>query len=199
MQRLALIAGFLVVLALIAGLLAFALGFFPEAGPEPTEVSPAVAAAAEEKLAGVTERGEEARLSAAELTSLFRYRPQEWSLGTIQSPVVEMAGDTLRLNGRVATDDLPVQEEIAPLRGFLPDTAQIRIEGTVRIGEPGETLLDITGVEVAGMPIPPAIYSRLLGQGATAGSQNGTSDLSLPLPRGVRSARVEGGELILTP
>lgn len=188
MQRFALGAALLLVLALIGGLLASALGFWPRAEPSDMEVSPEAAASAESKLQRVAE-GEEVALSANELTSLFAYRPQVWAIRPIHSPVVEMSGDTVRIRGGVPTSEIPAQIELGPVRALLPDTTNIDLAGVVRSSGSHALVLEVAAVEVEGMPVPERIYSELLQSDA----------LTLPLPAGISAARVVDGELILTP
>jgi hypothetical protein len=192
----------LLVALLGVGLVAYGLGIFPPRRPafEMANVSPAAAAVAEMKLARLQSHGEEARLTGVELTSLFRYRPEVWSLGAVRSPLLRLSGDTLWISGSIPTDQLPSQPEIDAIRFFLPDTARVDLGGTVRGMGRGTAVLEITSVEVAGMPIPPRyfplIIDRLGGEGE-AGLPR--SAFVLPLPPGIGSARVAGDELILTP
>lgn len=165
-----------------------------------TEVSPAAAASAEDKLRRLQEGGEEARFSGAEITSLLRYHPELWSFEGLQSPDVWMEGDTLRIRGAVPTDQLPNEPEIEALRFFLPDTAHVEVSGTVRPLEPGTSVIDIASIEISGMPIPSRYYPLIVNR-IGGGEPNGLSSAAypLPLPAGIGSARVQAGELILTP
>lgn len=188
MQRFALGAALVLVLALIAGLLASALGFWPGGAAPEGDVSQEAAASAEAKLERVAQ-GEEVSLTATELTSLFTYRPDVWTIRPIHSPVVEMSGDTVRVKGGFPTSEIPAQIELGPLRALLPDTTSVDVAGTVGSRAANSIVLEIGTVEVEGMPIPERFYSQLLQSDA----------FTLPLPDGISAARVEGGELILTP
>lgn len=200
MKRTLIFGAIALLLLAVGGLTAFGLGYLP-LEPEPIEignVSPAAAAAAEVKLAQLDAAGEEVRLTSVELTSLFRYRPEIWSLGIVREPAVRMSGDTLRVSGRVATADLPSEPEIDQLRPLLPDTVPVDLFGSVRPLGPSTTVLEIGAIEVAAMPIPARYYTHLLqrlGQGPENNLPPGT--LALPLPAGIGSARIEGGELVL--
>lgn len=185
----------------VAGLSAVGLGIIPlESEPREVEqVSPAAASSAEIKLAQMDLPGEEARLTAAELTSLFRYRPEIWSLGILRTPEVEISGDTVSVRGRFASADLPPDPEIDRLRAFFPDTADVHLKGTVRLLGPGTTVLHVQEIEVAGMPIPARFYSPVLerfGQSSASGLPAGS--VPLPLPEGIASIRTENGDLVLT-
>src|SRR5687768_14267872 len=161
MQKFALGAAFLLVLALIGGLLASALGFWPGGREAPDDVSPEAAVSAEAKLQSL-ENGEQVSLTSAELTSLFTYRPEVWTIRPIHSPVVEMAGDSVRLKGRVPKNEIPAEIELGPLRALLPDTTRVDVAGTVHSGTEQSIVLQVGTVEVEGMPVPSRFYSQLL-------------------------------------
>lgn len=166
----------------------------------PTEVSAEAAELAEEKLRRVREDGQPVALSAVELSSLLRYRAPVWALNAVASPAVALAGDTVRVSGLVPTDRLPSHPELDPVRGFLPDTARFQIVGHVRpLGE-GRAALQVEEVEFAGIPIPARYYPELLRR---IGRQDepglDPAAVAVRLPEGIGSARVERGELILTP
>lgn len=168
--------------------------------PVPTEVSAEAAELAEEKLRRVREEGEPVALSPVELSSLLRYRAPVWALNAVGEPSVALAGDTLRVSGLVPTDRLPSHPELDPVRGFLPDSARFEIVGHVRpLGE-GRVALQVEGMEFAGIPVPARYYPELLRR---IGRQDepglDPAAVAVRLPEGVGSARVERGELILTP
>jgi hypothetical protein len=195
------IVGIFLLLLVFGGILLFGLGIFPSRQQRPavTEVSPEAAASAEMKLAAL-DNGEEVRLSGIELTSLFRYRPEIWSAGAVTSPAIQMSGDTLWLTGAIPTDRLPSQPEIDAIRFFLPDTAWVELAGHVRPMPGGVTVLDVSSIDLAGMPIPPRYIPVIADRmGHEQRADLPPTSIILPLPGGVGSARVEGGELILTP
>jgi hypothetical protein len=102
--------GAVVALVVLVGLLAVGYLFRDRllgGGLEPTEASPEVAAAAEAKLEQLRAGGDSVRLSGVEITSLLRYRAPAAALEMVHDPAVVIAGDTIRLTGRVPTDRLP--------------------------------------------------------------------------------------------
>jgi hypothetical protein len=113
---------------------------------------------------------------------------------------VSLSGTTLILSGSVPAERIPDVPELQSLRFLLPDTVPVMIGGDVRSLREGAVAMEITTIEVFRMPIPPRIYPVLLDR---LGRQDrpglAPSALELPLPPGVSSARVEGGELVLTP
>lgn len=193
-------AGVLALVVVVMAVLALGTGILPlspRAEPAPT-VSPEAAADAEEKIVRMTSEGEEARLSSTELTSLLRYRPEILSLAYVIEPSVDISGDTVFLSGAFASAELPSQVELEQIRFLLPDTADVTVVGTLDDGGAGTAVFRIASIEVAGMPIPPRLYPRLLER--LGGDEALPSDaVALRLPDSVGSARVEDGELILTP
>ena len=164
------------------------------------EVSPAAAAAAEVKLTALRTDRTEARLTGHELTSLFRYRPEIWSMGAVLQPQVHMVGDTISVAGKVSTVDLPSDAEIDAIRMLLPDTADVAVSGKVHAGEPGNIVLEIFSMEVAGMPVPRRYYPTILARlGNGDAPPENSATVTIPLPSAVSSARVESGQLVLTP
>jgi hypothetical protein len=167
---------------------------------EATAVSPEAAAAAEAKLQQLRTSGETARLSSVELTSLIRYRAPASALETLHDPSVRMSGDTIQLNGRIPTDRLPAHPDLDRIRSFLPDTAPLEIRGELEPLGSGRAALEIYSVEFAGVPIPPKYFPTMLerlGRQPEAGL--GPSAVALSLPPGVGAARVEAGQLVLSP
>jgi hypothetical protein len=165
-----------------------------------TEVSPAAAAAAEAKLERLRTERDTVRMSSAEFTSYLRYRFQDRLAGQLESPVVRFSGDTVTLSGRFPTDRLPDTRQVRAVRGFLPDTADVRVTGALRTMEGGRGALRVDNVAFARLPIPPEVYTQALerlGRRDEAGLA--PNEYAFPLPPGVGSARVEGGTLVLAP
>ena len=189
----------LIALAAGASVLAWKRGWIGGA-EDPVEVSPEAAAVAEQKLLALRDGGRTARLSGIELSSLLRYRSPQWVTNTVSDPGVEMTGDTLRITGTVATDQLPSHPELDAARAFLPDSSRIEVSGRVSSLPSGRVALLLTDVEVAGLPVPKRYYPRILERvGRKDEADLGENAVAVQLPAGVRSARIENGVLILTP
>jgi hypothetical protein len=167
--------------------------------PEPVEVSPEAADAAEAKLRGL-EDGQEARLSSIELSSLLRYRSQGWAAGTLREPGVRMSGEDVTITGIVPTDRLPSHPDLNAVRAFLPDSAAIEVHGrVVELGD-GRAAFQIGSVEFAGLPIPERYFPEVLrGVGRRDEPGLAPNAVALRLPTAVSTVRVEDGFLILTP
>lgn len=184
----------------VAGLIAFDSGVLSSdrGGTEPLTISPAAASSAESKIQRLAGEGEEVRLSAAELTSLFRYRPEMWALGIVHEPTVEIDGQTLILRGSVPTDEIPPQPELESIRYLLPDTTDLAVAGTLGSAGPGTSVLEVASLEIAGMPIPSRLFPLIL-ERLGRSERLPPNTIELPLPDAMSSARIENGELVLSP
>jgi len=167
---------------------------------EPVVVSPEAAAAAEEKIAGLRDGGKPVRLSEIEMSSLLRYRSPAWVQERFHEPSVEFSGDTVRLSGTVATDALPSHPDLDRVRILLPDSSRIQITGRVAPLPSGKVAMEIDQVDFAGIPVPERYYPAVLQRfGRRDEPGLAPTALALALPKGVKSARVQEGYLVLTP
>lgn len=165
-----------------------------------TEVSPAAAESAENKLARMRSSGDTVHLTSAEFTSYMRYRFHDQLASQLDAPSVAFNGDTLALSGRLATEKLPDTRELRAVREFLPDTAEVRLRGELRTLSPGRAALRIDHVSFAKVPVPRDVYPDALKRLGRADEPGLAADeYPFRLPPGVSSARVEGSELILAP
>ena len=167
--------------------------------PVATEVSREAAAQAQEKLARMREKGDTVHLTAVEFTSLLRYDLAGLT-GPLRDPSVDFVDNTLKLSGKVPKDLLPSSRELNQVRGFLPDTAEVTVSGSLRTVRPGHSALDVQGVSVAGFPVPSSYYPMALerlGRRNEPGTQ--PNEFPFTLPPGVASAEVREGELVLSP
>jgi hypothetical protein len=176
------------------------LGLLGGGRPEATAVSQEAAAQAEEKLARLAEDGETVRLNDVEFTSLMRYRLRDRIPGDLESPAVAFRGDTVRLMARVPSDRLPDVPELGAARAFLPDTADVDIVGRLAPLRNGRAAFEVQRITFAGIPVPDRLYPQALERmGRRDEPGLSPSAYAFPLPTGVGAAKVEGGELVLTP
>jgi hypothetical protein len=168
--------------------------------PVATLVSPEAAAQAEEKLARLANDGETVRLNDVEFTSLMRYRLRDRIPGDLESPAVSFRGDTVRLMARVPSDRLPNVPELGAARAFLPDTADVDVVGWLAPLRGGRAAFDVQRITFAGIPVPDRFYPQALERMGRR-DEPGLPPTAYPftLPDGVGAARIEGGELVLTP
>jgi hypothetical protein len=170
------------------------------AAAEPAEVSPEAAASAEAKLERMREKHEEVRLSGVELTSLFRYRYPQALPGVVGTPSVAFSGDTVRLTGQLAADQLPDVKELNAVRDLLPDTTPVVVTGQLAPLADRRASFQVAGVQVAGIPIPSRIYGSVLERlGRHDEPGLAANAIAFPLPLDVASVRVDEGHLVLTP
>lgn len=199
-RRSGLLAGVVVVLLLAVGAWVFRdhiPGLGRPGSDVATKISPEAAEQAQAKLERLKAEGDTVHLTAVEFTSLIRYHLAGLT-GPLRDPTVEFVDNTLQLSGRVPTDLIPSSPDIDRVRGFLPDTADVTLNGSLRTLRPGRAALDIGAVTVARVPVPASYYPvalQKMGRRDEAGLQ--PAEYPFTLPAGVGSARVEGGELVL--
>jgi hypothetical protein len=118
--------------------------------------------------------------------------------GFVDSAVVELDDDRIRLRADVPIDRLPSVSELGEAASFLPDTSELTLTGSL-LPLPGERVgLAIDEVTVARIPLPrrlvPAALRRL-GRRDEAGLP--ADAIPLPLPSGATSAYIRGDSLVL--
>lgn len=165
-----------------------------------TVVSEATAEAAEAKLRGLYAEGGEVELTGAEATSLLRYRLASRLPDALVEPTVEFLGaDSVRVTGRIPTDQLPAVRELTAARAFLPDTADVAVSGTLRDLDGREVAVRVEKVTFAGVGVPRSVYPEALTRlGRPEHPGVGADEYPFPLPPGVQGARVVDGRLVLS-
>ncbi|HZG43487.1 MAG TPA: hypothetical protein VEY93_11025 [Longimicrobium sp.] len=190
----------LVFLALLAGGLWFFRGLIPgpwNRPPVPMAVSEEAAVAAEEKLKRLRQEGDTVHLSGVEFTSYLRFRMAGRFAPDIELPAVTFNADQVNVAGRYPTDRIPTKE-LGRAAEFLPDTADVAVNGTMRTLAPGRAALKVSSASFARIPIPRERLNALVGR-VRGRSEPGLADdeVAFQLPPGVGSARVENGQLVL--
>jgi hypothetical protein len=168
--------------------------------PEVVAVSPAAADQAEEKLERLRSSGDTVHLNEVEFTSYLRYRAPLQIAEQVESVQVDFEGEKVTVSGRLPTDRLPDSRQVRAIRAYLPDTADVRVDGGLRALSPGRAALQVDGVSFAKVPVPAEVYAdalKSLGRRDEPGLA--PNEYPFPLPPGVGSARVEGGMLVLAP
>jgi hypothetical protein len=168
-----------------------------------TEVSEEGAAAAEAKLDRLRENGDTVRLSGAEFTSYIRFRMADrFATGDLELPVVNFEGETVKVAGRLPKDRIPESQlrQLGAGADFIPDTADVAVDGALRMLAPGRGALKVQSASFARIPIPRERYLPLLGR-VRGMDEPGLADdeVAFQLPPGVGAARVENGMLVLAP
>lgn len=192
------------ILVVLAGGFALALrsGALQSGPPaaEPLRIAPEAADSAEAKLDRLTGMGEEIQLTESELTSLLRYRPDDWSVGLVSAPTVRLSGDTILLSGTIDPDQLPSRPDIDAVRLFLPDTTRIDAAGVISPLDPGSIGVEITFLEIAGMPFPSSYFPYIVDRlGLPGDDRLPEGGFAITLPAGIGTARAGAGVLVLSP
>jgi hypothetical protein len=163
-------------------------------------VSPATAAQAEAKLERVRTAGDTVALSAAELTSLLRYRLAPRLPLPLDSAEVQLRGDTVQLRARLPMAALPRSRDIDAARAVLSDTAEIEIRGRIVPAGPNEAAFDIVAARVAGVSVPRAwVPEGLARLGRPPRTDLPSTAYPVRLPPGVGAARSARDSLYLYP
>lgn len=198
------VAGKLVLLVLLAALAAgvwYFRGLIPgpwNRPPEPMAVSEEAAMAAEAKLERLRQTGDTVHLSGVEFTSYLRYRMAGRFAPEIELPAVDFAGEEVRVSGRYPTDRIPASE-LGRAADFLPDTADVAVNGTLRTLAPGRAALKVGSASFAKIPVPRERLNALIGRVRGMDEPGLAADeVAFQLPPGVGAARVENGSLVLS-
>jgi hypothetical protein len=168
--------------------------------PEVTAVSPEAAEQAEKKLERLRSSGDTIHLNEVEFTSYLRYRAPLQIAEQLESAAVDFEGEKVTFSGRLPADRLPDTRQVRAIRNFIPDTADVSVNGGLRTLSPGRAALRVDGVSFAKVPVPADVYAdalKSLGRRDEPGL--GPNEYAFPLPPGVGSARVEAGQLVLSP
>lgn len=196
----------LVLLAVLAGGAWMFRGFIPGPWQQEqvvTEVSEAGAVSAERKLEQLREAGDTVRLSGAEFTSYIRFRMAErFSTGDLELPNVSFEGEMVKVAGRLPKDRIPERDlrRLGPGADFIPDTADVGVDGQMRMLAPGRAALKVEAVSFQKFPIPRDQYLPVLDRiGGMDEPGLERDEVAFQLPPGVGAARVENGMLVLAP
>ena len=195
----------LILLAVIAGGAWFFRGLIP--GPWQrnrviTEVSEEGAIAAEAKLQRLRENGETVRMNGMEFTSYIRYRMAQRFAADVEFPTVTFVGDRVRVDGRLPRDRIPPAQlrQLGAAADFVPDTADVGVDGTLRMLAPGRGALKVESASFARIPVPRDRFLPVLDRiGGMDEPGLERDEVAFQLPPGVGAARVENGELVLSP
>lgn len=167
--------------------------------PVYTDISEEAADAAEEKLARLRADGDTVRMSGVEFTSYMRYRMAERFALNVEMPVITFEGETVRVDGRVPRDRIPLERLPRAARAFVPDTADVAVSGSLRTVAPGRAALRIETAAFARVPVGREVYVPLLDRVVPDEPGVREDEMAFQLPAGAGGARVEAGELVLTP
>jgi hypothetical protein len=188
----------LVLVAMLAGaayVFRDLIPFLPAVDDTPAEVSEATAASAEAKLAGLAS-GDTVTLTATEFTSLLRYRYRGSIPGDLLDPAARFENGEVHLSGRIPTDRLPDVPQLQSARAFLPDTADVAVNGGLRTLAPGRGALKVRTFSFARIPVPHDVVVKHLGRREDGLAED---EVALRLPEGVGAVEVRDSLLVLAP
>jgi len=167
-----------------------------EEQPMPSEaLADAAAARIDSLTAGTLER---AAFTQVELQSLLQYRYAGIMPAFVDSARVELAGERIKLSGRLPLDRLPSDGALGEVTALLPDTSEITLTGTLLPLERNRVALGVDQVTASRVPLPrrivPAALDRL---GRTDEPGLPPDAIALRLPPGVSSAYIRNDSLVL--
>lgn len=195
----------LILLVLMASGFWFFRGLIPgpwQRDPVITEVSEAGAAAAEAKLERLRSEGDTVRMSGFEFTSYMRYRMAQRFAADVELPTVTFDGDRVKVAGRLPKDRIPESQlrQLGAAAQWVPDTADVAVNGSLRMMAPGRAALKVESASFAQVPVPREKFLPVMDRvGGMDEPGLERDEVAFQLPAGVGSARVENGELVLAP
>ncbi len=169
------------------------------AGPMPT---PEIAEATLERIEAFRsgETGDDRlRLEGIEISSVVRYSLPGIVPAGVTDPRVEMEGEDVFLEARVAVVDFPDLPALEEVMGLLPDTVRIEMRARITPFSADYAALTVRRVEASRIPLPSRMIPGILRALGREEKEGLSSDqMALPLPYGISSAYVDEGRLVLT-
>lgn len=116
----------------------------------------------------------------------------------VKDPRVEMADGKLELSARVATADFPDIGSLREVVGFLPDTVEIRMRGSLLPFDDERGALHVDRIRAMGIPLPDHFTPKILETLGRRHERGLPADAMLvPLPDGIASAYILRDSLVL--
>jgi hypothetical protein len=165
-------------------------------GPEPSEILADQAARKLETLSsGETDR---VSFSGIELQSLLQYRYRQLLPAFVDSPRIDIDDSRVRLRMRIPVDRIPRGPEFEDIAPFLPDTADLAIQGQLIPAGDGTIAFAVDDLSAHRIPLPSRMVPGALTMLGRADAPGLPRDaIAIPLPRGVRAAYLRSDSLIL--
>lgn len=170
-------------------------------GAEPLAVpSPGLVAGVEDRFsAALAARDSTFVLSGPEATALLHAQAARFLPEGVAPGAVDFPGGAARVSVLLDLSDLSQSRWSAPLKRVLPATVPVTLQGVPLMAGPGEVLLLIRRVSLAGIPIPRAVLDYLTAR--RTGDSRGElpfDAIRLPLPPPVSGVYIADGVLILS-
>jgi hypothetical protein len=139
-----------------------------------------------------------AAFGSIELSALVRHAFPGIVPPGVDEPTVELSDGRVRLSARVAVDAFPRLPRLEEVAGLLADTVRIRMDGSLVSFEPRYLALVVDRIEASRVPIPSRMIDDVLaGFGRRRPDGAPPHAIAVPLPKGVRSAFVQGDSLVV--
>lgn len=144
------------------------------------------------------EGGERLALGDAELSSVVRYALPGVVPAGVDQPMIRVRDHHIELSARVATEAIPDRPALREVIGFLPDTVDIRMRGSILPFDQRFLALHIDQIYASRIPLPDRFIPQIL---EALGRQDRVGlppeALVVPLPDGLRSAFLTQDSLVL--
>ncbi len=176
-----------------------AVGVEEETSGSAVEPSPELADLAVERFRRtVAGEVETSSFSALELESVLRYRSEDHLPEGVTEPTVAIRDGEVRLGAQLSVELLPRIPELERVRELLPERVPVELRGLLLTLEGVGPVFLVQRIAAAGVPIPQRLHGEVL-EGVRGGEALDLPPgaVRLPLPAGVRSLRVQDGELII--
>jgi hypothetical protein len=131
-------------------------------------------------------------LPSSELEAMLAAPLAERTGGAVDSVRIELGDGEVAVSGRVDPSALP-KGTVGPLAEWIPGREMVTAKGTVSLRRVGTGEVRLTDVKVRGLPLPRAVWSRLLP--ASGGAAEGA--VTVPLAPWITGLRVTPDGLVL--
>lgn len=168
--------------------------------PVVAEPTPAIAEATLDRVQALRNAGagERLELEAVELSSVLRHTLPGIIPPGIGQPTVELDGESVWISARVQTAAIPNLPAFDDIVGFLPDTVDMRLRGTVLPFGDGWAAVQVERIDAERIPLPSRLIPGIL-EALGRRPREGLPEraLAVPLPSGLERVFVEGSRMVL--
>jgi hypothetical protein len=173
-------------------------------GRAPDESAPAVS----QELADVTLRrfesfrrgdgGDRLSLGSAEVESVLRFGVPGLVPASIAEPRVQFSDGSVQVTGNLAVEAVSDLPDLGGVLGFLPDTLEVAIEGTLVPFDNTHAALVVHRIQAMRIPLPDRMIPEFLWAfGRDRDSEMSQDAMPVPLPEGIESAYILRDSLVL--
>jgi hypothetical protein len=168
-----------------------------ETEPPTPELADSVSSAVQTFRRG--EGGAQMALGGEELTAVLRYSVPGMVPDGVAEPEVRFRDGRVHLGARVALDAFPDLPDLGPILGILPDTLQVRLEGSLLPFGVRKAAFLVHHVEASRVPLPRRLIPEILrAMGREEHPGLPPEAITVSLPSGLGSAYILTDSLILS-